>query len=438
MRRGSNLQSIAIGGGLLALSVGAFALGNALSAAFKPLPAIVPAPAIQPMPVASSPVLTPPVTAQVVPSVAIAKPEASAAAAQAPAADPALPAPEGASPTVASSTTASANVASEERRAKARKDAAGHWNGKPGAVAVAPTVSAPAERAAASPAPETVPPIKAPEPSPAPANSATANPTAIRNLGFLTELKGVPEAIAAIDSRQDETASSLDHLVQGVVDNRSDPMSWSHLAAALDRGGQRAAAIAVANRAMNAAKRQQDGAAVTQLTQQIAQLEMAGSDAKLPAAPASGKVGSARKAEPATNQAPDKLAGALDEALRNNAATEALKILQQMAQGSIAKGDYAAAQQSYNHAITVAHLSKLGEARADQYANLGRMFLQKGDRTEAEAYWRAARDQYEQFDMTAKVAEMNTLLRQISPAALASPSRPTQSGKKTSSIIELR
>ena len=151
-----------------------------------------------------------------------------------------------------------------------------------------------------------------------------------------------------------------------------------------------------------------------------------------------GKSSGSRKDETAPVQAPDKLAGALDEALRNNAAAEALKILQQMAQGSIARGDYAAAQQSYNHAIKVAHLSKLGEARADQYANLGRMFLQKGDHAEAQAYWRAARDQYEQFDMSAKVAEMNTLLRQISPAALASPSRPSQSGKKTSSIIELR
>ena len=259
-------------------------------------------------------------------------------------------------------------------------------------------------------------PIKAPE--------AVALPAARRNLGFLTELTGVSEAIAAIDARKDEVAGSLDRLVQGVIDDRSDPMAWSNLAAALDRGDQRSAAIAVANRGMNAAKRQQDGGAVTQLTQQIARLELAGSGA--------------RPGDPAAVQEPDKLAGALDDALRNNAAAEALKILQQMAQGSMARGDFAAAQTAYNQAINLAHLSKLGGARADQYANLGRMFLQKGDRGEAEAYWRAARDQYEQFDMTAQVAEMNTLLRQLSPAALSSPSRPTQNGKKTSSIIELR
>jgi len=132
------------------------------------------------------------------------------------------------------------------------------------------------------------------------------------------------------------------------------------------------------------------------------------------------------------------LSGALDEALRNNAATQALKILQQMAEGSIARGDYAAAQHAYGQAISLAHLSRLGEERADQYANLGRMYWQKGDRGEAEAYWRAARDQYEQFDLTAKAAEMNALLRQSSPAAMVSPSRPLQTGKKTSSIIELR
>ena len=265
-----------------------------------------------------------------------------------------------------------------------------------------------------------------------------ALPAARRNLGFLTELTGVTEAIAAIDARKDEVAGSLDLLVQGVIDNRSDPMAWSHLAAALDRGGQRSAAIAVANRGMNAAKRQQDGGAVTQLTQQIARLELAGSEARAPAAAGLAKGGGARPGEPAPVQEPDKLAGALDDALRNNAAAEALKILQQMAQGSMAKGDFAAAQTAYNQAINLAHLSKLGGARADQYANLGRMFLQKGDRGEAEAYWRAARDQYEQFDMTSKVAEMNALLRQLSPAALSSPSRPAQNGKKTSSIFELR
>jgi tetratricopeptide (TPR) repeat protein len=447
MPRGSNLQRFAIGGGLLVLSIGAFALGNALSEAFKPLPVIVP------MPVASVPAVPPVAMAKPEPMVpaqkpsAVAiqapeaprKPEALAAASQAPATNsavsptvplsaqatisPALPAPDVSSPAVA------AAVASEERRAKARKDAASHWNDKPGAIAAAPLAPATLAMPAATPVPA---------PAAASSSSAVAAPTAPRNLGFLTELKGVPEAIVAIDARKDETASSLDLLVQGVVDNRSDPLAWSHLAAALDRGGQRPAAIAVANRGMNAAKRTQDGAAVTQLTQQIAQFELAGGAAQQPAALAAGKVSGSRKAEPALITAPDQLDGALDEALRNNAAAEALKILQQMAQGSIARGDYAAAQQSYNHAIKVAHLSKLGEARADQYANLGRMFLQKGDRTEAEAYWRAARDQYEQFDMTAKVVEMNTLLRQISPSAVVSSSRPTQSGKKTSSVIELR
>lgn len=290
---------------------------------------------------------------------------------------------------------------------------------KSAAVTGEPNASAPAKA-----------PIKAPE--------AVALPAATRNLSFLTELKGVPEAIAAIDARKDEVAGSLDRLVQGVIDDRSDSMAWSNLAAALDRGGQRSAAIAVANRGMNAAKRQQDGGAVTQLTQQIARLELAGSKASPAAVPTSGKGSGAHPGDPAAVQEPDKLAGALDDALRNNAAAEALKILQQMAQGSMARGDFAAAQTAYNQAINLAHLSKLGGARADQYANLGRMFLQKGDRGEAEAYWRAARDQYEQFDMTAKVAEMNTLLRQLSPAALSSPSRPTQNGKKTSSIIELR
>ena len=437
MPRGSNLQRIAIGGGLLVLSIGAFALGHAVSEAFKPLPAIVPLPASAPKPVASSslpgPLSSPLSGPAVPPAVSPTPPPAAKAAIPS-----VLPAPD-----VSSPAAISPGASSDERRAKARKDAEAHWSGKPGAVAAGATLPAANESAVATPAPEAVRPAKAaaalpaPGPMPIPANSATANSSAARSLGLLTEMKGVPEAIAAIDARKDEVASSLELLIQGVVDNRADPLSWSHLAAALDRGGQRAAAIAVANRGMSAAKRQQDGAAVTQLTQQIAQLELAGGDAKQPVA-VSVKASTSGKTEPATVQAPDKLAGALDEALRNNAAAEALKILQQMAQGSIAKGDYASAQQSYNHAIKVAHLSKLGEARADQYANLGRMFLQKGDPNEAQAYWRAARDQYEQFDMTAKVAEMNTLLRQISPAALASPSRPSQSGKKTSSIIELR
>ena len=68
----------------------------------------------------------------------------------------------------------------------------------------------------------------------------------------------------------------------------------------------------------------------------------------------------------------------------------------------------------------------------------GRLHWKKGDKTEAEAFWRAARDQYEQLDVTAKVAEMNTLLRQGSPGALASPSRPTQSGKRTTSVFTIR
>lgn len=466
MPRGSNLQRFAIGGGLLVLSIGAFALGHALSEAFKPLPVIVP----MPMASAPEPAATMPPVAMTKPEpmapaqnsapvgtqapVSPPKPEALAVASQPPATNPAVsptvppsaqatispasPAPDVSSPAVA------APVVSEERRAKARKDAAGHWDGKPGAIAAAPSAPATSAMPAATSAPDAIPPVKsvaavsAAVPAAASSSSAVAAPTAPRNLGFLTELKGVPEAIAAIDARKDEIAGSLDLLVQGVVDNRSDPLSWSHLAAALDRGGQRPAAIAVANRGMNAAKRLQDGAAVTQLTQQIAQFELAGGAAQQSSALAAGKVSGSRKAEPAQATAPDMLDGALDEALRNNAAAEALKILQQMAQGSIVRGDYAAAQQSYNHAIKVAHLSKLGEARADQYANLGRMFLQKGDRAEAQAYWRAARDQYEQFDMTGKVAEMNMLLRQISPAAVASPSRPVQNGKKTSSIIELR
>ena len=135
---------------------------------------------------------------------------------------------------------------------------------------------------------------------------------------------------------------------------------------------------------------------------------------------------------------PDTLAAALDTALQNSAAADALSILQQMAEGAIKKGDYAAAQKAYTDALDIAHARQMSEARADQYANLGRLHWKKGEKSEAESYWRAARDQYEQFEVSAKVTEMNSLLRQASPGAITSPSRPDQSGKRTSSIINLR
>jgi hypothetical protein len=128
----------------------------------------------------------------------------------------------------------------------------------------------------------------------------------------------------------------------------------------------------------------------------------------------------------------------LEVALQASAASDALAILQKMAEGSLQRGDYAAAKKAYNDALEIAHSREMTEQRADQYANLGRLHWKEGNKTEAEAYWRAARDQYEQFELPAKVAGMDALLRKASPGALNSSSRPAQTGKKTSSIIELR
>ena len=371
MPRGKTIRDLTIGLGLTVVSVGAFALGNAVSDPFRPLPAVVTVmPDAVPMP-AARPV--------------VAKPA-------------------------------------------------------PAAVEAAKPVPAPIPNEPPASPPGLAPPAAAPR------------VFRVRDIGFLAELKDVPEAIAAVDAfrgdpNRGDVSAELDRLIAAVRENRDNPMAWSQLAAALDRAQQRQAAIAVANRGMNAAKRQQDGEAMTQLTQQLAQLELSAAQtipakpAQSPAQPqarAAVKAALAQAAEAPPEAAPDKLAAALDEALRNSAAADALRILQQMAEGSIGRGDFAAAQRAYNDAMQIAHAGDLKEARADQYANLGRLHWKKGDKTEAEAFWRAARDQYEQLDVTAKVAEMNTLLRQGSPGALASPSRPTQSGKRTTSVFTIR
>ena len=128
----------------------------------------------------------------------------------------------------------------------------------------------------------------------------------------------------------------------------------------------------------------------------------------------------------------------LENAIQANAAADALAILSKMAEGSMSRGDYAAAKKAYNDALEIAHSSQLNEQRADQYANLGKLHWKEGNKSEAEAYWRAARDQYEQFDLPKKVAEIDALLRKASPNAVNSTYRPVVSGKRSSSVIELR
>lgn len=472
MLRGRSVQRMGIAGGLVILSVGAFALGSAMSETMRPLPAVVPA-------TSTSQLGMPPVSS--------ATPPSSHGAMQAPPAD-ALPpqAFQAPTPTMANSagdlqaatpssqqaapTTlpVSAAVADQRvadappsqtaeapdspldlRRAQARKAADRHWQGRDNAQS-APTP----ERAGAGRPPQVAvaPPADTPapqDPLAPPGRSTTVDGT--DGLGFLAAIAGLPQALVTIQTGSAAAWPDIDSRVRAVLANRDDSGVWDNLASALERAGQRSAAIAVANFALEAAKRTQDGNAVNRLTRQIAQFELSGKEAASPpkSPPVSRQTaaqvkpavaGGQPKAEtsPASSTAPDKLDAELDNALRNNAAAEALKILQQMAQGSIARGDFAAAQKSYNAALNLAHLSRLGEQRADQYANLGRLNWKKGDRGEAEAYLRAARDQYEQFDLTAKAAEMTALLRQISPSAVASPSQPTQSGKRTSSIIELR
>lgn len=309
-------------------------------------------------------------------------------------------------------------------------------------------------RPAASPVvtPEPIPPASVANLVSAPA--APAPPVAVssgqapggRRLGLLGDVTGLPEAVAAIDRTGGETAKALDIALGRIASDRSDPEPLSDLADLLAQAGHRPAAVTIANRGMMAARSQQNGEVLTRLTRQLAQLELAQAQPETARAAASARAqpepAPPRPAPPrldaSTDASPEKLSDALDVALRDNAAADALAILQQMADGSIRRGDFAAAQKAYSDALAIAHTRQMTEARADQYANLGRMFWKKGDKGEAVAYWRAARDQYEQFEVPAKVADMNSLLRQASPTAATSPSRPSQSGKKTSSIIELR
>lgn len=468
MSGGQKMRAVAISGGLLVVAVGAFVLGRGLSAAIQPLPEVIveaaPGPAMPKpaMPVQTDSATAPqtarlgqetgarplpaPIGVEETPAhgsmekgVALVR-APDAAQRPAPAAPLATPPPQPTTQplemaTLAAPLQAAAVIepeAVEARRGQARQDATEHWR-------LAKAAPAPAAAVAAEPAPVMTTPVSPPAAAPA------APEPAARQLGFLAEIKDLPEAIAAIDAlRRDPNAGdasvALDRLVPAVIDNRSDPMTWSQLAASLARAGQRKAAIAVANRGLGAAKRQQDGEAVTQLTQQLAQLELAGGVAAAPVAPSSArKLSTPGRAAPAAARPAETsetgLAAALEVALHNSAANDALSILKQMAEGSIKRGDFAGAQKSYGDAIQIAHAMQLSEARADQYANLGGLHWKKGDKAEAEAFWRAARDQYEQFNVPAKVADMNALLRQSSPAALSSPSRPIQNGKKTSSFI---
>ena len=464
---------LGITGSLVLIAAGAFVLGHALSGALRAPPAkpaafARPGPAGQipsPGPVAQAPlgatqasiVATSPahpvVGARETSSARISATEISST-------ETSNPVRGAKAPIGGESSGASVVPGARPANAQAKASPAPADGSEPPAATPALERSAEAPTAEPDAPPATSTPAVSPPPVTAADKAMSAPPDAVRSLGFLAQVKDLSEAVAAIrnrrgDNQMAEAAAELDQLIPDLLENRANPTSWSNLADALARAGQRSAAIAVANRGMNAAKRQQDGEAVTRSTQQLAQLELTGAQPAAVAASASAKAkakpkglgpaaaAAAAVAVAAQTPAPagassEQLSAALDEALRRSAATEALAILQQMADGSIARGDYAAALKAYNDAIQIAHIEKLTEVRADQYANVGRLYWKKGDKAEAEAFWRAARDQYEQFEITSKVAEMNALLAKSSPNAASSPSRPIQNGKRTSSFYSMR
>ena len=107
-----------------------------------------------------------------------------------------------------------------------------------------------------------------------------------------------------------------------------------------------------------------------------------------------------------------------------------LAMLRKMGDEARARRAFDTADEAYQSAMAMAFQLGLREETADQYANLGHLQRDKGDASEARSYWRAARDQYEQFGFTAKAAEMTELLRQLAPPPAQLKAKPAR-GRRT-------
>lgn len=101
-----------------------------------------------------------------------------------------------------------------------------------------------------------------------------------------------------------------------------------------------------------------------------------------------------------------------------------LATLTKMGDEARARRDFETADEAYQSAMAMAFRQGLRAETADQYANLGHLSRDKGDTSEARSYWRAARDQYEQFGFSAKATAMTELLRQLAPPAAQVKAKP--------------
>lgn len=122
------------------------------------------------------------------------------------------------------------------------------------------------------------------------------------------------------------------------------------------------------------------------------------------------------------------LGDAIAQADQDRQGGAVLQAQQRLAELALSQRQFEKADQLFQSALQSSHALGLPESMADQYASLGLVWAARGDRVEAETYWRAAKDQYEQLGLTVKAQTVTALLRASSPTALRSPSQPTTRG----------
>jgi tetratricopeptide (TPR) repeat protein len=402
-----DVRSIAGGVGLLAISVLCFKAGGWVTQSLRqPAPqpvALRPAPAPKPAP---KPIVT------VVPA------EGREAA---PVAERVLPAaPERAS------------EAAGQRRSEARDAARGHWRDQPGAAP--PTEAHPAQRS--EPPPPRVEPASAMPVRPAAPPPVQPRPEAAARIAPLDRVPALAAAIASLGSGP--KAVQLLAAAARVEREPDDGEAWGELARHL-HAARRAEAEPTAERALSLAKAQRDRAAMASATALLGQIALERGEVLkglelseqaivldldhgrlAEAAYGLARIGSYHERAGNAGEAEARYTAALDAAVKGYDTPHAIRIMQRL--GDIARGrrELDRAAELYQGALGLSHRSGNAEAMADQYANLGRVFAEKGERGEAETYWRSARDQYVRLGLQAKTAEMAGLLGAgagVSPAA---------------------
>jgi tetratricopeptide (TPR) repeat protein len=355
-------------------------------------------------------------------------------------------------------------MTAEERRAKARAAAKAHWPKGTSTASLEEkpaTKSQPTVEAAASPRPAPAAPTPAAvnkATSPVAAAGAAAMPQPARRTGRLGDIAGLAPAISALEAAR---SPLLADVLAAVDDIKSQPQSagaWNALAGDLKRAGHAEPALAAAEQARRLAEAQSDRTEAGTAVGLIADIEHARGntaealEATLKAIEIDEQIGRIEHLVPRYVRLAEKaiaerdavkgealLTRALEWAWQTNRGAEALQLLPRIGDLARRRRDFDTASRMYQDALALSHRMGQAEVMADQYANLGRTLAEKGERGEADTYWRSARDQYERLGLTQKAADAAAAIRQsagmpVPPRQPAAPAvlSPRPAEKKAS------